>query len=112
MQTIKPEIWFSSTDSIKVSDIYCAYCNYTGDIKIKKHNWITYKNPNYDMILKKYKGYLKYLDLCPGAIKFINDQIIYFQCPKCQWSRLHVALDSIYNLSNIELSLNCHATLI
>jgi hypothetical protein len=108
MSQIVKEISFVKATSNVSSDVYCSSCAYAGNILIHAP-WLTYKNPNYDVIVKFHKQYMKYLDLCPDAIEYVLNNIGSLLCPKCGRNRLHVSYSSTYHPDWIRCSLNCHA---
>ena len=101
------EVSLLKAASLDTSDLYCAYCNYIGNISVDV-NWPTYKNPNFDLIVRAHKPYLKWIDLCPRAIEYVLKEYIYFCCPKCSKTRLHISSNSTFHPEWIRSSLNCH----
>ncbi len=89
------------------ADLFCTYCDYIGNIIIKK-SWPSYVNPNYTIILNEHRIYLKWLILCPDAIKFVINQHIFIPCPICERTRLHISSNSTYSPEWIRSSLDCH----
>ena len=107
MSTVVKEISFTQATSPSLSDVFCSVCPYYGNILVLAP-WDTYKNPNYDLIVRSHKQYMKYLDLCPDAIRYVLNEIASLCCPKCGKNRLHVSHASTYHPDWIRCSLNCH----
>ena len=105
-KTIKGISLMNATD-LKKSDLYCNKCNYVGNI-IVIDEWPTYQNPNFDLIVKKHTRYMKWLDLCPTAIKLVLHEYVYMCCPKCEYTRLCISPQSTFHPEWIRNSLNCH----
>jgi len=104
---ISSKISLLRAGSLATSDLYCTYCDYMGNILINE-NWITYQNPNFDLIIRKHVTYMKWLELCPQAIRYVLKEYMYFCCPGCDRSRLHISGNSTFHPEWIRSSLNCH----
>lgn len=108
--TTVEEFQISEVGTEAEADIICSICGYRGRIHLAlQHTY--YRNPNYDIILKKNScrlAFAKFAELSVSAIMAVLDTIPVMLCTRCNGDKVKIAPESRYNPNSIWDSLECH----